>query len=122
MGLSSAQTVITVEANADLSTKQFFFMTVNSVGRIAPTGDGLAADGVLLDKPSAAGRAGALQIGGRAKVSAGATITAGDEVASDAAGEAVPAATGDVVLGRALSGGANGEIIDMIFQPRGAAT
>lgn len=119
MGLSSSKQVITVPANADLSSSQFLFMTVNASGRLAATGDGLAADGVLLDKPSAAGRAGALQIGGRVKVVAGGTVTAGDQVGSDAAGKAVSAASGDVILGRALSSGVADDVIDMIFQPRG---
>ena len=122
MGLSSAKHTITIEASADLSASQFRFMSVDSSGQLAATGDGAAADGVLQDKPAAAGRAGLLQIGGRTKVEAGAAVTNGAQVASDSVGRVVPAASGDVILGRALNAAsAAGEVIAIIFQPRGSA-
>jgi hypothetical protein len=42
-------------------------------------------------------------------------------VASDSAGKAVNATTaGDIILGTALETGADGRIIEILFQPRGA--
>lgn len=121
MAYKNSQTSVTLEAGADLSAKQFFFVTMSSDGQVDPAGDGANAIGVLLNDPSAAGRAAEVCIGGLTRVSAGGTIAAGAAVASDAAGEAVTAATDDVILGTAVTGGADGEVISIIFQPRGAA-
>ena len=94
---------ISVAAGADLSEKQYRFMTINSSGELAATGDGLKADGVLQNKPDAQGRTGALGISGVSKLEAGAAITAGDDLAPDSVGRGVTASvTGDVVAARAL--------------------
>lgn len=111
---------VTLEAGADLSTKQFYFVSVASDGQIDPTGDGLDADGVLQDAPAAAGRAALVAIAGKVKVVCGGVVTRGGPVASDSAGKAVNAATGDIILGTALETGADGRIIEILFQPRGA--
>lgn len=112
---------VTLEAGADLSTKQFYFVSVASDGQIDPTGDGLDADGVLQDAPAAAGRAALVAIAGKVKVVCGGVVTRGGPVASDASGTAVNAASGDIILGVALETGASGRIIEILFQPRGAA-
>lgn len=112
---------ITLEAGADLSAKQFFFVSVSADGQVDPTGDGAHADGVLQNDPAAAGRAAEVAIGGVVRVKCGGTVTRGGPVASDANGNAVNPATGDVILGTALETGASGTIISMIFQPRGTA-
>lgn len=121
MAYENGKVCISLEAGQDLSAKQFFFVSVASDGQIDPTGNGASAVGVLQNDPNAAGKAASVAIGGVTKVSVGATVTAGAALASDAAGEAVPAATGDVILGTALAAGDDGDIISMIFQPRGAA-
>ena len=122
MAVNNNQTCVTLEAGDNYAAKQFFFVSMSADGRIDPTGDGAAAIGVLLNDPAAAGRAAEVCIGGVTRVECGtAGVTAGDEVASDAAGNAVTAATGDIILGTALETGADGEVISIIFQPRGAA-
>ncbi|KPK37655.1 MAG: hypothetical protein AMJ69_10785 [Gammaproteobacteria bacterium SG8_47] len=122
MAFNNAQHVVTLEAGANYATKQFFFVSMSSDGQIDPTGDGAAAIGVLLNDPAAQGRAAEVCIGGLTRVECGtAGVTAGDDIASDASGNAVPAATGDVILGTALETGADGEVISIIFQPRNAA-
>lgn len=118
MAYTNSQQCITLEAGVDLSAKQYFFMSVSSDGQIDPCGDGATAVGVLQNDPAAAGRAAEVCINGVTKVSAGGTIAAGAEVASDAAGEAVTAATGDVILGIALQAATDGDIISMVFSPR----
>jgi hypothetical protein len=90
---------------------------INASGKVAVAGDGVVADGVIQNDPAAADRAVTLAIAGRTKVKAGATITAGDLVASDASGQAVGPASGDIVLGKAVEGGASGDLISIIFQP-----
>lgn len=112
---------VTLEAGADLSTKQFYFVSVAADGQIDPTGDGLDADGVLQDAPAAAGRAALVAVAGKVKVVCGGVVTRGGPVASDASGTAVNPATGDIILGTALETGAAGRIIEILFQPRGAS-
>jgi len=121
MAYKNSQTCVTLEAGADLSTNQFHFVTMDSDGQLSVSTDGAASVGVLLNDPSAAGRAAEVCIGGLTRVEAGGTVAAGAAVASNATGEAITAASGDVILGTAVSGGADGEVISIIFQPRGAA-
>ena len=111
---------ISLEAGQDLSAKQFYFVSVASDGQVDPTGDGAIADGVLQNKPAAAGRAAEVAISGKVKVVCGGTVTRGGPVASDANGAMVNAASGDIILGTALETGASGQVAEMIFQPRGA--
>lgn len=94
---------ITLEAGADLSAKQYFFVTqAAGDGQVDPTGDGALANGVLQNKPDAAGKAATVAVRGVSKVSAAGVITRGDIVSSDANGEANTIASGDYPLGRAL--------------------
>jgi hypothetical protein len=121
MAYKESQISVTLEAGADLSANQFHFVTVDSDGQLSVSTDGAASVGVLLNDPSAAGRAAEVCIGGVTRVEAGDDVTAGDAVASNATGEAITAGTDDIILGTALTGGADGEVITIVFQPRGAA-
>lgn len=121
MAFESNQICISLEAGQDLSAKQFFFVTVASDGQVDPTGDGAMATGVLLNDPAAAGRAAEVCIAGVTRVECGGNITKGGAVASDASGNAVAAASGDVILGTALETGADGSVISIVFHPRGTA-
>jgi hypothetical protein len=111
------QVVPGLTASADLSTKQFYLCNIGSTGVAVNVTAGGQVDGVLLDKPAAAGRACALQVDGVCKVQAGGTITAGDLLASDNAGKAVTAATTDKVFGRALGAGASGSLVTVLLKP-----
>lgn len=97
-------------AGQDLSAKQFHFVTLATDGQIDPTGDGARADGVLLNKPAAAGEAATVCYDGRVTVVAGGTVTLGANVASNAAGAAVVATTGEVILGKALEAAVSGQV------------
>lgn len=112
--------VISLPAGGDLSANQFKFVKVNSSGQVVACGDGEAAVGVLQNDPRAAGRDAAVAIAGVVKTKAEGTIAAGAAVASDADGGAVVAATGDVILGTAITGGASGDVISVLFNPRNA--
>lgn len=105
---------------ADYSTTgQYLFVDVNSSGQaVVIAGQGLNAVGVLQDNPGAAGRVGRIAIGGFVKCKAGATIAAGARITTGADGRAETAATGDFVLGTCIAGGADGEIITILFQPQ----
>ena len=117
MAKNEAQTCITLEAGQDLSAKQFRFVELAADGQVdAVASAGGNAIGVLTNDPSAAGRAATVCIAGIAKVVAGGTVAAGAMVQADAAGDAITAASGDYVLGRAVTGGADGEVIEILLQ------
>lgn len=97
--------VVTMKAHADYSAAQFTLGTVNSSGYFQTTTAGAAADGVLQDKPAAQGRACQVGISGISKVRAGGTFAVGDLLASDGTGRVVEAATGDNILGKAMTAG-----------------
>jgi len=107
---------ISVPASADLSTKQFLFGTIGATG-VAVTGAAAAADGVIGDKPGAAGRPCALytQPGQVVKVMCGAAVANGALLEADASGKAVTLAAGKC-LARALAAGAgDGSIIPALL-------
>lgn len=118
MAFEEKVNVVSMVAGADLSAKQFYFVTNAADGQVDPTGDGLLADGVLYNDPDAAGKVAEVAIGGVVKVVSGGSVTRGALIASTAAGKATVAATGDVVLGRALEAGAtDGDVIAVLFNP-----
>lgn len=106
-------------ASADLSAKRYYFVKMHSVAeQIALCGNGENAIGVLQDKPIS-GQAGAVGCSGKMPVQAGDTFAAGAKLASDADGKAVPAATGDHVLGVAATAGAAGSLAEIEWSPQG---
>lgn len=114
------QEFISIPANADLSTKQYFFVKVTNnsgTGRAAVAGAGERVLGVLDNAPDAAGKTArvAAKRGAQVKVSAGGSITAGNEVTPDASGEAVVAGTGDVVAGIAQNSAVDGDVVEIIL-------
>ena len=127
---------ISVPAGAGLSAKQNHFVKINSSGAAVLAGAGEAAIGVLQNDPTS-GQTAAVQVSGVAKVKAGASITAGAQVAVNADGEAVAATLGRTntsdaggatdpligsnVMGIALEGGAENDVIAVLITQAGAA-
>jgi hypothetical protein len=108
---------ISIPASGDLSAKQFFFGTINASGLVAATGAGVAADGVIGNKPSAAGQPCAMftQPGQIVRVMCGAAVSNGDLLEADASGKAKTQAAGKI-LGKALAAGAgDGSIIPALL-------
>lgn len=97
-------------AGSDLSAAQFKLVALAADGEVDVAGAGAQAIGVCLNQP-AAGKAATVCLTGKVLVEAGAAITAGDELASDAAGAVVTATTGDIVMGYALEDGVDGQIV-----------
>ncbi len=105
--------------DADLSTKQFFFVvqgTTNKRVGLASV-DGEVVDGVLQNKPNAAGQVAEIMAIGLTKVVAGETLAAGDFIktlsngkAGVAEGTITGADVGDYVVGRCMIGAALDEI------------
>lgn len=109
-------------ANADLRTSQFLCVKmVNASGKaevaLSSTSGGKIT-GILQNKPNT-GEPADVQVVGVSKAVAGAAITAGVNVMSDAAGKVILAATaGSTMVGIALSSaGALNEIIDVLLLP-----
>ena len=75
---------------------------------------GAVATGVLLNKPQA-GEAASVCVLGPSKVFAGGTIVAGGLFASTASGTAVAVASGNFIVGKALTGVASGGIFDAVI-------
>lgn len=100
-------------ASADLSAKQWLFVKVSGAGTVTVCAASTDVPvGVLQNKPTS-GQEAEIDMDGITKVVAGAAVSAGAEVMSDANGKAITAATaGNRIAGVALSAaGGAGEII-----------
>jgi hypothetical protein len=130
-------TDITLVAAADLSTKQFYGVKIDSNGKAALAAAGEFAIGILQNNP-ALGVAATVRISGASKGIAGAAITAGALVTTDAngkivtatlartktddAGVAADALLGSNVIGVAMEGaGAANDVIQIAIVHAGAS-
>jgi hypothetical protein len=104
-------------AGADLSARQWRFVKANSSGKVVSCDStGEQAIGVNCGNPDAADKACPVQVGGIAKVDAGAAITAGDKVMTDTVGRAIAHTGTNNVLGVALETASNaGERISVLI-------
>jgi len=108
----------TAEAGADLRTHLNKFVTINANGEAVLPSSGAAVVGTIYEvnlSGSAPYGPVTIQLGGVAKVVAGGTISAGQEVEVGANGTAV-AKTSGVVVGIALASGASGEVIPVLLK------
>lgn len=97
-------------AAEDLTGKQYFAGVVDANGEIAVAAvAGGRVDGVI-NTDSPLGLSADLTLQGVVRVALGGTVAVADALAVDAAGKFVTAATADVVVGKALVGGAAGEV------------
>jgi len=110
MAVFQSRDTRTFEAGGDLSAGQFKFVALAADGQVDLCGDGAQAIGVLYNEPDAAGKAATVVMTGKTIVEAGASVTAGDSVASDADGNCVTAATDDVIMGYALEDAVDGQV------------
>ena len=111
MAVMQSRDTRTVIAGEDLSSAQFKFVTLESDGQVdLADAAGENCVGVLINDPAAA-EAATVVMSGKVMVTAGGTIAAGAAVATDAAGDAVTASTGNIVMGYATEAGVDGQII-----------
>lgn len=108
--------VLSREAGEDLSSKLYFFGTLNSSEQIVVAGDGVHALGVIIEGGTS-GVQSSIQFGGIAKVKLGGTVSIMGPVASDGSGNGVAATSGEHVMGVALQGGVSGDIIPVALVP-----
>lgn len=108
------QHTYTLEANADLSTKQYHFMRYVATEKCDQASLDTSSEllGVLQNKPRASGQAATIADVGDSIVVAGASITAGTIITTNSSGRAVAVGSGDMAAGRALTAaGADGDQI-----------
>ena len=107
---------VSVPASTDLSAKQFYFGAINASGQVAVVGAGLAADGVIANKPDLQGRACALQTmpGQIVRIQLGGTVANGALLEANASGLAITQSSGKI-LARALSAGVANDIIPALL-------
>lgn len=111
MAVMQSRDTRTFIAGVDLSSAQFKFVTLEADGQVdLANGAGENCIGVCL-AGAAAGRAVTVAMTGKVMVTSGGTITAGAAVATDAAGDAVAATTGNIIMGYATEDAVDGQVI-----------
>lgn len=119
MAFENLGKVINLLADADLSAKQYRFVTIDSSGGVIVATSGADAIGVTQNNP-ASGKSTDVMVGiGITKIVAGEAMPAGAPVSADSTGRGQYAATGEYTLGRLLEAAtAAGDIVAMLFQPQ----
>lgn len=104
---------ITLQAAADLSAKQYHVMRASAAAACNQASDAVnqGVIGVLQNKPIS-GAFATLGIFGKTKIVAGGAITVNALITTNSSGRAAAAASGQMVIGRALeASGADGQVI-----------
>lgn len=116
---------ITLVAAADLSTKQYYFVKLDSNGKAALCSG--ATDkpiGILQNAPTSGTEAEVVVAGG-SKVIAGGTLDEGNSIGTDGNGKAVALTQGTdttkYIVGQVLSAGASNEIVTVVINAASAA-
>ncbi len=108
---------IPLEASADLSASQFCAVISDANGRAAVAGAGVHIIGVLQNKPASLGAESSVMVDGVTKMVAGAALTVGGAVKSDASGRAINAVATDKAIGFALTpAAAAGELTSVLLK------
>jgi hypothetical protein len=98
-------------AGESLTAAQFKFVTLESDGQVdLADSAGENCIGVLLNNPAAAAAA-TVAVSGKVMVTSGGTIAAGAAVATDASGDAVTAASTNIIMGYALEAAVDGQVM-----------
>lgn len=110
-------TDFTLEAAADLSAKQYHIVRASgaNLANQASLNTDAAIVGVLQNNPQS-GEGASIKDSGVGYVVAGGSITVNDRLTTNSSGRAATAASGQVVIGRALeAAAANGDKIQAIY-------
>ena len=116
----------TFVAGADLSAKQYTFVTCNGVTAdgenrtVVSPAVGAKVDGVVINSPKNT-HAATVVVFGRTKVKAGGAILAGAEVQTNANGQVITATGAGIRVGKALEAAVTNQIITIDFYPGGNA-
>lgn len=109
---------LTLVASTNLSTKQFFFVKLDTNGQVALCGAGERGIGILQDKPSAQGQACRVRIRGGSLLKVAAAIAVNTPLKSDGDGKGVASSTDkDHVIAHTLeASAADGDLIAVDIQ------
>ena len=121
MAFQENQLTITLEAAADLSAKQYYFVAVDTDGKAAVTGDDGNPIGVLQNKPTA-GQAATICVYGVTKLYIGTEsgLGAGYNVGCDSNSAGKVSDTASFRMGVALEDpAADGDIVAVLLQKNG---
>lgn len=103
------------------TSNQFKAVVINTSGKIALAGAGVAIDGILQNNP-AQDYPCAVMKDGVSKAVAGATVALGDQLTPDANGKLIPAVATDHIVGVAMESGALDNIITVLINYKGLQT
>ena len=111
MAVQESRETRTFIAGEDLSSSQFKFVTLESDGQVdLADSAGENCIGVVINDPASGGEA-TVVVSGKTVVTSGGTIAAGAAIATDASGDAVTAASTNIIMGYALEAGVDGQVI-----------
>lgn len=110
----------TLVTAADLSTKQFYAVKVDSAGKIAIAGAGENAIGILQNKPTS-GLTASVETLGVSKAKYGDTVTAGQNLMVKSDGTLIPHTGTNAVIAVALVSGVADDIATVILITRTGA-
>ena len=111
MAVQESRETRTFIAGEDLSSSQFKFVTLESDGQVdLADSAGENCMGVVINDPASGGEA-TVVVSGKTVVTAGGTIAAGAAIATDGSGDAVTAASTNIIMGYALEAGVDGQVI-----------
>ncbi len=106
-----------LKASADLSSYQHYGVKISADFTVAPA-TSAAVDGILQNKPAAAGRACQVRVSGVSKVELGGTVTAGDKATTDGNAKLIATTSDkDRIVGTFLEGGDSGDTVTMLVEP-----
>lgn len=111
-------------AGADLSEKQYHLVKITGRRTVTLCGDGFRVDGILLNKPTS-GHAATVETnsGVECFVCAGASFSAGAELASNASGRAITSLSGDESCAVAMEDASgDGSIVRVLTRYRSGLT
>ena len=111
MAVMQSRDTRTFVAGESLAAAQFKFVTLESDGQVdLADSAGENCIGILLNSP-ASGAAATVALTGKVMVTSGGTIAAGAAVATDASGDAVTAASTNIIMGYALEAAVDGQVM-----------
>lgn len=109
---------LTLEAGADLSTKQHYLAKLDANGNAVLAAAGTDKIIGAIQEPNVSGRAVLLNTTGIIKVVAGGAVAIGDDITSDANGKAVATAiAGNRTIGIALAAAAANDVFEVLVRP-----
>src|SRR5688572_15695482 len=118
MAMQNPTDGLTLEAGADLSTKQHYLAKLDAAGKAVLAAAGTDKIVGSVQEPNTSGRPVTVNTGGVIKVVAGGAVAIGDDVTSDANGKAIATVTaGNRTIGIALAAAVLNDVFEVLVRP-----